>query len=60
VAFLKPVQDSDYGEASIRVLEQQAENFDRVYGACADSVYTLNALKGTGSLDELKRFVVGA
>lgn len=59
VAFLKPVQGNDYGETSIHALEQQAENFDRVYGACADATYTLNALKGTGSLDELKRFLVG-
>ncbi|MCG5549532.1 type I-E CRISPR-associated protein Cas7/Cse4/CasC [Halorhodospira halochloris] len=60
VAFLKPVYGNDFGEASILALEKQAENFDRVYGSCADETYTLNALQGTGSLDELKRFVINA
>jgi len=60
VSFLKPVQSNDQGEDSVKALEQQAENFDQVYGPCADETYTLNVLKGQGSLDELKRFVAGS
>lgn len=57
VAFLKPIQAQDQGEAAVQALEKQKENFDRVYGACADERCHLNALKGEGSLDELKQFV---
>lgn len=59
VAFLKPIQAYDHAEASIKALEEQANNFDRVYGACVESTYTLNALTGEGSLDDMKRFIVG-
>jgi CRISPR system Cascade subunit CasC len=57
VAFLKPIQAQDQGEAAVQALEKQKDNFDQVYGACADDRCQLNALKGEGSLDELKRFV---
>jgi CRISPR system Cascade subunit CasC len=57
VAFLKPVQDEDMGSAAVTALENQAENFDRVYGACADSRYSLNAVAGQGSFSELVEFV---
>jgi CRISPR system Cascade subunit CasC len=55
VAFLKPVKGQ--GEDAIQALERQMENFDRVYGACADDRSSMNALQGSGSLDELKQFV---
>ncbi|WP_373026243.1 type I-E CRISPR-associated protein Cas7/Cse4/CasC, partial [Thioalkalivibrio sp.] len=55
VAFLKPVKGQ--GEDSIQALERQMDNFDRVYGACADDRCSMNALQGYGSLDELKQFV---
>jgi len=57
VAFLKPVHAQDHGDAAVEALEKQQDNFEKVYGACADERYRLDALKGKGSLDELKRFV---
>lgn len=55
VAFLKPV--TGQGDDAIKALEQQVENFDKVYGECADGRSRLNAVNGEGSLEELKRFL---
>jgi len=53
--------DSEYevevNAKSIAALEKQAENFDKVYGQCADTRYSINAVIGEGSFDELKAFV---
>jgi CRISPR system Cascade subunit CasC len=57
VAYLKPIMDEDQGSASIKALNQQAENFDKVYGACADARYAINAVTGEGSFSELAAFV---
>lgn len=57
VAFLKPVTGENQAEDAIRALEQQCENFDKVYGPCADRRQSVNALTGEGSFDELKAFV---
>lgn len=57
VAYLKPVQDADMATAAITALECQAENFDNVYGACADSRYRINAMTGQGSFAELMQFI---
>ncbi|OEY67892.1 type I-E CRISPR-associated protein Cas7/Cse4/CasC [Marinobacter sp. X15-166B] len=57
VAYLKPIQDADMGGAAVTALEQQAENFDKVYGPCADSRYSLNAMTGKGSFSELLQFI---
>lgn len=59
VAFLKPVAKNaeDFGEEAIKALEKQAANFDAVYGSCADSHYTLNALEPKGTLAGLLEFV---
>ena len=57
VAFLKPVNDEDQAGAAIEALHQQANNFDKVYGACADKRYEINAITGEGSLTELLDFV---
>jgi CRISPR system Cascade subunit CasC len=57
VAFLKPIQNQDQGDAAVEALEKQRDNFDKVYGDCADARCRLDVLKGEGSLDELKRFV---
>ncbi|KUI98083.1 type I-E CRISPR-associated protein Cas7/Cse4/CasC [Vibrio sp. MEBiC08052] len=57
VAFLKPVVDIDMGEAAVKALEKQAENFDAIYGDCADSRYRINAFTGEGSLTQLQQFV---
>ncbi|WDE04937.1 type I-E CRISPR-associated protein Cas7/Cse4/CasC [Thalassomonas viridans] len=59
VAFLKPVEDTDQQGAAITALEKQRENFDKVYGKCADDSCHFNAVTGEGSLDELLAFVAG-
>lgn len=61
-AFLKPVRA--HGEESelhksIQALTDRAANFDAVYGACADSRYTMDVEKPEGSLQGLADFVAG-
>ncbi|KAA3651090.1 MAG: type I-E CRISPR-associated protein Cas7/Cse4/CasC [Proteobacteria bacterium] len=58
-AFLKPVkpfENEDMLEKSVKAIETRRDNFDKVYGACADVRYAINAETGDGSLDELIRF----
>lgn len=59
-AFLKPIR-TDNGEdpleKSVQALTKRQQNFDKVYGDCADSRYEINAETGTGSLVELVSFV---
>lgn len=57
VAFLNPVTDEDQAGAAIQALTRQVENFDKVYGDCADTRYSMNAIIGEGSLSELLEFV---
>jgi|WetSurMetagenome_2_1015567.scaffolds.fasta_scaffold00057_34 CRISPR system Cascade subunit CasC len=57
VAFLKPIEGKKYGEDSIKALQEQQENMDKVYGPCADSRYSLNAIAGKGTMKELLEFV---
>jgi CRISPR system Cascade subunit CasC len=57
VAFLKPIAGTNYGIDSIKALEDQQKNMDKVYGNCADSRYSLNALTGEGSMEKLLEFV---
>lgn len=57
VAFLKPIVDEDQATAAIAALQLQADNFDKVYGACADERYAINAIQGEGSFDELAKFI---
>lgn len=57
VAFLKPIQDEDQSGAAIAALTKQIENFDKVYGPCADARYKINAIVGEGSFAELIEFV---
>ncbi|WP_075187557.1 type I-E CRISPR-associated protein Cas7/Cse4/CasC [Teredinibacter haidensis] len=57
VAFLKPIQSEDQAGAAVEALEEQVENFDQVYGTCADERYSINALAGKGSFAELSEFV---
>lgn len=57
VAFLRPVNDEDQASAAIAALQLQADNFDKVYGACADERYAINAIQGEGSFDELAQFI---
>lgn len=58
-AFLKPVkpfEGEDMLEKAVKAIETRRVNFDKVYGACADARYAINAETGEGSLDELIRF----
>jgi len=57
VAFLNPVTEADQASAAIQALTNQVENFDKVYGACADARYSINAISGKGSFAELSGFV---
>ncbi len=59
VAFLKPVSKNsdDFATEAVAALEKQKENFDVVYGDCADSRCSLNVITAEGSLDALLAFV---
>lgn len=57
VAFLKPVRGEDILAQSIKELEKRRENFDKVYGPCADGFKIMNAETGEGSLENILTFV---
>ena len=59
-AFLKPVRpwgEHDMLSLAVQALEQRRDNFDKVYGACADARCHFDAEKGEGSLAEVVAFV---
>lgn len=59
-AFLKPIEqrsNPDFLTDAIAALNQQCENFDTVYGACADAREAFNVQTAEGSLDTLLAFV---
>jgi CRISPR system Cascade subunit CasC len=56
-AFLSPVRGGNVLVEAAEAMEKRCENFDKTYGACADKRCTLDVESGTGSLDELARFV---
>jgi CRISPR system Cascade subunit CasC len=59
-AFLKPVKpygDRDMLAMAVEALNHRCENFDKVYGACADSRCHFDVEKGEGSLAEIIAFV---
>lgn len=57
VAFLKPVRGEDVLAMSVKELEKRRENFDKVYGPCADLFKIMNAETGEGSLNDILTFV---
>jgi len=60
VAYLKPIDQrasDDFATDAVAALEQQQQNFDQVYGDCADSRYVLNAVTAQGKLQELLAFI---
>ncbi len=60
VSFLKPIdprQSNDFATDAIAALKKQQQNFDQVYGDCADGRYELNAVDAKGTLKELLAFV---
>ena len=59
-AFLKPVKpfdDEDMLYKSVKAIAKRRDNFDKVYGACADARYEINVENGEGTLAELVTFV---
>lgn len=59
-AFLKPIDKNsspDFLADAVVALKQQCENFDSVYGACADAREAFNVQTAEGSLDKLLAFV---
>lgn len=61
-AFLKPVKpfdDEDMLDKSVKAIAKRRVNFDKVYGPCADARYEINVESGEGSLAELIAFVKG-
>ncbi len=57
VAFLKPVRGKDMLSATVTALAETRENMDKVYGPCAEKSVELNAVAGTGKLDDILKFV---
>ena len=57
VAFLKPVKGEDPLASAIKELEKRRENFDKVYGPCADGFKTMNAETGEGKLIDIIKYV---
>lgn len=59
VAFLKPTEGRGDGMAvnAVQALNNQADIFNDVYGACFDKRYLMDAVKGEGSLQDLLAFV---
>ncbi len=61
-AFLKPVKpygDRDMLALAVAALTQRCDNFDKVYGACADSRCHFDVEAAQGSLAEVVAFVKG-
>ncbi len=61
-AFLKPVKpygDRDMLALAVAALTQRRDNFDKIYGACADSRCHFDVEAAEGSLAEVVAFVKG-
>jgi CRISPR system Cascade subunit CasC len=61
-AFLKPVKpygDRDMLALAVDALTKRCDNFDKVYGACADSRSHFDVEKAEGSLAEVVAFAKG-
>lgn len=56
-AFLKPVTGVDMLDKAVKELTRRVENFDKVYGNCADARKAFNVETGEGSLAELINFI---
>ena len=56
LAFLKPISGGNYPEDATRELRKLRENMDKVYGACSDKHYEINAYTGEGSVADLIGF----
>ncbi|NJD52997.1 MAG: type I-E CRISPR-associated protein Cas7/Cse4/CasC [Candidatus Methanoperedens sp.] len=57
VAFLKALNGKDLLDESISALKTTNKNIQTVYGKCSESNCEMNAFAGTGSLEEILKFV---
>lgn len=59
VAYLKPLSrdNEDFLADAIKLIAEQKDSFDQVYGACADNRYELNVSEKQGTLAGLLDFV---
>ncbi|AXW61442.1 type I-E CRISPR-associated protein Cas7/Cse4/CasC [Ralstonia solanacearum] len=57
LAFVKPVDGSDYAADAVTAFKHVQDNMDKVYGPCADTRCGLDVLAGEGSLPALLDFV---
>lgn len=58
-AFLAPVKGQDMMGSAIKELTRRRENFDKVYGACADRHVEFDVEAGSGSLAAVADFIAG-
>lgn len=56
-AFLKPIKDQDTLSRAIAELLKRRDNFNTVYGECADSSEEFNVETGQGSLKKIADFI---
>lgn len=58
-AFLKPVKDQDTLGRAVAELSKRHDNFNLVYGDCADASAQFNVETGEGSLSKIADFIAG-
>ena len=61
-AFLKPIKpygDRDMLALAVEALTARCENFDKVYGPCADSRYSFDVEVGNGTVAGAADFIKG-
>ncbi|MBU4304880.1 MAG: type I-E CRISPR-associated protein Cas7/Cse4/CasC [Candidatus Omnitrophica bacterium] len=56
-AFLKPVNGDDVADSAVDIIKKTRETFNKVYGDETEP-YELNAVKGEGALEGLKKYCV--
>ena len=56
-AFLKPVTGQDMLDRAVKELNKRIDNFDKVYGPCADNRCSFNVETGEGRLEDLVTFI---
>ncbi len=57
LAFLRPIEGSDYAESAVEALLKTRNNIDQVYGACAEASTQFNVLTGEGTSTHLLDFL---